>query len=65
VSCADCALAGRPGGAGRAGAIVVGFVTTTCGYLVGSIRARRSGDAVTLVETPLRRDRPHSGREVA
>ncbi|MFI6208646.1 glycosyltransferase family 2 protein [Streptomyces sp. NPDC051041] len=39
------ALLARPGGAGRAGAIVAGVVTAAGGYLVGSIRARRGGAA--------------------
>lgn len=37
------ALLGRPGGAGRAGAIVAGLTAATCGYAVGTLRARRSG----------------------
>ncbi|MGW8065706.1 glycosyltransferase family 2 protein [Streptomyces ziwulingensis] len=40
----DAVLA-RPGGAGRAGAIVTGVLTAAGGYLVGSVRARRSGAA--------------------
>ncbi|MGW4564318.1 glycosyltransferase [Streptomyces sp. NPDC004561] len=35
------ALLGRPGGAGRAGAIVAGVLTAAGGYVVGSVRARR------------------------
>ncbi|MFG2678915.1 glycosyltransferase family 2 protein [Streptomyces sp. NPDC048392] len=38
----DAVLA-RPGGAGRAGAIVAGVLTAAGGYLVGSVRARRDG----------------------
>lgn len=38
----DAALA-RPGGAGRAGAIVAGVLGAAGGYLVGSVRARRGG----------------------
>ncbi|MFE2042787.1 glycosyltransferase [Streptomyces sp. NPDC059477] len=38
----DAVLA-RPGGAGRAGAIVAGVVTAAGGYVVGSVRARREG----------------------
>ncbi|MFF7609507.1 glycosyltransferase [Streptomyces parvulus] len=38
----DAVLA-RPGGAGRAGAIVAGVLTAAGGYVVGSLRARRSG----------------------
>ncbi|KIE27030.1 family 2 glycosyl transferase [Streptomyces sp. MUSC 125] len=37
------ALLGRPGGAGRAAAIVTGILTAAGGYAVGSVRARRSG----------------------
>ncbi|MFE9775463.1 glycosyltransferase family 2 protein [Streptomyces sp. NPDC005931] len=37
------ALLGRPGGAGRAGAIVAGVLSAAGGYLVGSVRARRDG----------------------
>ncbi|MFG3551286.1 glycosyltransferase family 2 protein [Streptomyces sp. NPDC047725] len=47
----DAVLA-RPGGAGRAGAIVAGVLTAAGGYVVGSVRARRGGAtfAVTPVE---------------
>ncbi|WP_407110051.1 glycosyltransferase family 2 protein [Streptomyces sp. DSM 116494] len=38
----DAVLA-RPGGAGRAGAIVAGVLAAAGGYLVGSVRARRGG----------------------
>ncbi|MEV7795714.1 glycosyltransferase family 2 protein [Streptomyces sp. NPDC087512] len=38
----DAVLA-RPGGAGRAGAIVAGVLTAAGGYVVGSVRARRGG----------------------
>ncbi|MFJ6835015.1 glycosyltransferase family 2 protein [Streptomyces sp. NPDC091209] len=44
----DAALA-RPGGAGRAGAIVAGVLTAAGGYLLGSIRARRSGATFSVV----------------
>ncbi|CAL9564716.1 hypothetical protein SUDANB6_04734 [Streptomyces sp. enrichment culture] len=37
------ALLGRPGGAGRAGAIVAGVLTAAGGYVAGSVRARRGG----------------------
>ncbi|WP_253914396.1 glycosyltransferase family 2 protein [Streptomyces sp. A108] len=40
----DAVLA-RPGGAGRAGAIVAGVLTAAGGYAVGSLRARRGGAA--------------------
>ncbi|MFF7799367.1 glycosyltransferase family 2 protein [Streptomyces olivaceus] len=39
------ALLARPGGAGRAGAIVAGVLAAAGGYAVGSVRARRSGVA--------------------
>ncbi|WP_282796617.1 glycosyltransferase family 2 protein [Streptomyces sp. CC224B] len=44
------ALLGRPGGAGRAGAIVTGVVAAAGGYVVGSVRARRSGAAFSVVD---------------
>ncbi|MFJ4004866.1 glycosyltransferase family 2 protein [Streptomyces sp. NPDC090023] len=37
------ALFARPGGAGRAGAIVAGVLSAAGGYAVGSVRARRGG----------------------
>ncbi|HET6860408.1 MAG TPA: glycosyltransferase family 2 protein [Streptomyces sp.] len=43
----DAAL-GRPGGAGRAGAIVTGVAAAAGGYVLGSIRARR-GDVTFAV----------------
>ncbi|MFI8349430.1 glycosyltransferase family 2 protein [Streptomyces sp. NPDC085596] len=42
------ALFGRPGGAGRAGAIVAGVLTAAGGYVVGSVRARRGGARFTV-----------------
>ncbi|MEV8551906.1 glycosyltransferase family 2 protein [Streptomyces glaucescens] len=39
------ALLARPGGAGRAGAIVAGVLAAAGGYAVGSVRARRGGAA--------------------
>lgn len=50
------ALLARPGGAGRAGAIVAGVLTAAGGYVVGSVRARRGGAAfsVTPVTTGTR-----------
>ncbi|MEV5352782.1 glycosyltransferase family 2 protein [Streptomyces sp. NPDC052693] len=39
------ALLARPGGAGRAGAIVAGVLTAAGGYVAGSVRARRGGTA--------------------
>jgi GT2 family glycosyltransferase len=49
----DAALA-RPGGAGRAGAIVAGAFTTAGGYLVGTLRSRRGGTAfsVPVIDPP-------------
>lgn len=44
------ALLARPGGAGRAGAIVAGVLTATGGYVLGSLRARRGGATFTVVE---------------
>ncbi|MEU5433438.1 glycosyltransferase family 2 protein [Streptomyces sp. NPDC020719] len=37
------AVLGRPGGAGRAAAIVTGVAAATGGYLLGTLRARRGG----------------------
>ncbi|MFK4069048.1 glycosyltransferase family 2 protein [Streptomyces sp. NPDC029674] len=45
----DAAL-GRPGGAGRAGAIVAGVLTAAGGYVIGSVRARRGGATFSVVE---------------
>ncbi|MFD9293076.1 hypothetical protein ACFWBV_33425 [Streptomyces sp. NPDC060030] len=36
-------LLGRPGGAGRAGAVVTGVLAAAAGYAVGSVRVRRAG----------------------
>ncbi|MEU6824661.1 glycosyltransferase family 2 protein [Streptomyces atriruber] len=47
----DAAL-GRPGGAGRAGAIVTGVLTAAGGYVLGSIRARRGGAAFSVLPVP-------------
>ncbi|MEU6001744.1 MULTISPECIES: glycosyltransferase family 2 protein [unclassified Streptomyces] len=44
------ALLARPGGAGRAGAIVAGVVTAAGGYVLGSVRARRGGATFSVVE---------------
>ena len=46
------ALHGRPGGLGRAGAIVAGLATTTAGYLAGSLQRRAPA-------------RPRAGRSAA
>ncbi|MET9514178.1 glycosyltransferase family 2 protein [Streptomyces sp. NPDC002994] len=43
----DAAL-GRPGGAGRAGAIVAGVAAAAGGYVLGSVRARRGGGAFSV-----------------
>lgn len=45
----DAALA-RPGGAGRAGAIVAGALTAAGGYVVGTVRARRGGATFSVAE---------------
>ncbi|WP_328684275.1 glycosyltransferase family 2 protein [Streptomyces sp. NBC_00343] len=45
----DAALA-RPGGAGRAGAIIAGVFTAAAGYVVGTVRARRGGVTFSVVE---------------
>ncbi|AJE39953.1 glycosyltransferase family 2 protein [Streptomyces nodosus] len=47
----DAVLA-RPGGAGRAGAIVTGVLTAAGGYVLGSVRARRGGTAFSVVRIP-------------
>ncbi|AZM52399.1 family 2 glycosyl transferase [Streptomyces sp. WAC 01529] len=44
------AVLGRPGGAGRAGAIVAGVAAAAGGYLLGSVRARRGGATFSVVE---------------
>ncbi|WP_409472998.1 glycosyltransferase family 2 protein [Streptomyces sp. HC307] len=43
----DAVLA-RPGGAGRAGAIVAGVFAAAGGYVVGSVRARRGGTTFSV-----------------
>jgi GT2 family glycosyltransferase len=43
----DAALL-RPGGAGRAGAIVTGVAAAAGGYVLGSVRARRGGGGFTV-----------------
>ncbi|MGW7381624.1 glycosyltransferase family 2 protein [Streptomyces sp. NPDC054794] len=50
------ALLARPGGAGRAGAIVAGVLTAAGGYLVGSVRARRGGATFSVAEIERGRD---------
>ncbi|MGX2998085.1 glycosyltransferase [Streptomyces sp. JNUCC 64] len=42
------ALLARPGGAGRAGAIVAGTLTAAGGYALGTLRARRGGAAFAV-----------------
>ncbi|MFD4413961.1 MULTISPECIES: glycosyltransferase family 2 protein [unclassified Streptomyces] len=44
------ALLARPGGAGRAAAIVTGVLTAAGGYVLGSVRARRGGATFSVVE---------------
>lgn len=46
------ALLGRRGGAGRAGAIVVGVAAATAGYVVGTFRARRDGSPYRVADLP-------------
>jgi len=43
-------LLARPGGAGRAAAIVAGVVTAAGGYVLGSVRARRGGATFSVVQ---------------
>ncbi|MBG0856471.1 glycosyltransferase family 2 protein [Streptomyces spinoverrucosus] len=52
------ALLARPGGAGRAGAIVAGVCAAAGGYVVGSVRTRRTGTtfSVAPIEGDGRRD---------
>ncbi|MFG2719257.1 glycosyltransferase family 2 protein [Streptomyces sp. NPDC048416] len=42
------AVLGRPGGAGRAAAIVTGVAAAAGGYLLGAVRARRGGAPFTV-----------------
>lgn len=57
------ALLARPGGAGRAGAIVAGVAAAAGGYLIGTARARRAGGArFTIAAVPgSAADEPHDG----
>ncbi len=58
------ALLGRPGGAGRAGAIVAGLAATVGGYALGSVRARRGGVRFAVAEVPgagTAAEEPHGG----
>ncbi|MER7957028.1 glycosyltransferase family 2 protein [Streptomyces sp. NPDC096030] len=52
------ALLGRPGGAGRAGAIVTGVTTAAVGYVRGALRARGGGATFSSGPIPDRRDAP-------
>ncbi|MFF9769272.1 glycosyltransferase family 2 protein [Streptomyces sp. NPDC014636] len=54
------ALLGRPGGAGRAGAIVAGLLSAAGGYAAGSLRARRGG--TTFSSAPIRTPLPAPDR---
>ncbi|MET9363844.1 glycosyltransferase family 2 protein [Streptomyces sp. NPDC006632] len=57
------AVLGRPGGAGRAGAIVTGVTAAAGGYLLGTLRARRGQAAFTVA--PIERTwRPEPAGEV-
>ncbi|MFI1971097.1 glycosyltransferase family 2 protein [Streptomyces cinnamoneus] len=46
------ALLGRPGGAGRAGAIVAGVAAAAGGYVLGTWRARRTGGRFAVASLP-------------
>ncbi|MGV9880369.1 glycosyltransferase family 2 protein [Streptomyces sp. NPDC003006] len=60
------AVLGRPGGAGRAGAIVAGVAAAAGGYVLGSVRARRGGATFSVVEIAGRAgDAPGTGGEGA
>lgn len=50
---------GRPGGAGRAGAIISGLSAAAAGYALGTLRARRTGGASVV---PVPGPRPHGAR---
>ncbi|MFE9410358.1 glycosyltransferase family 2 protein [Streptomyces sp. NPDC006704] len=56
------AVLGRAGGAGRAGAIVTGVAAAACGYLVGTLRARR-GTMVFTVAPVVRAGRAEEPEE--
>ncbi|WP_281372000.1 glycosyltransferase family 2 protein [Streptomyces abyssomicinicus] len=51
------AVRGRPGGAGRAGAIVTGALVTAAGYLTGTVRVRREGAKFAVPPSPVARGR--------
>lgn len=46
------AVRGRPGGAGRAGAIVAGALVTAAGYAAGTVRIARGGGNVVVPPSP-------------
>ncbi|MFJ8535123.1 glycosyltransferase family 2 protein [Streptomyces sp. NPDC093591] len=58
----DAVLA-RPGGAGRAGAIVAGVLTAAGGYVVGSVRARRGGVTYSVAGTERETGEGEAGSE--
>lgn len=57
------AVLGRPGGAGRAGAIVSGVAAAAGGYVLGSVRARRGGGSFSVA--PITPAVPERTAEVA
>jgi GT2 family glycosyltransferase len=57
------AVLGRPGGAGRAGAIVSGVAAAAGGYVLGSVRARRGGGSFSVA--PITPAVPERSAEVA
>ncbi|MEU3143702.1 MULTISPECIES: glycosyltransferase family 2 protein [unclassified Streptomyces] len=57
------ALLARPGGAGRAGAIVAGVLTAAGGYAVGSVRARRGGVTFSVVDVSDPEGGAHGGED--
>ncbi|RII18851.1 putative glycosyl transferase [Streptomyces sp. YIM 130001] len=58
------AVRGRPGGAGRAGAVLAGVAAAAGGYVVGGVRARRGGGSFS-VPRPSGAARGSEGREGA
>ena len=59
------ALRGRPGGAGRAGAIVAGLATTAAGYAMARLRASRSAARFEVPPVPRQQREPNSTGEGA
>ncbi|MBT2508254.1 glycosyltransferase family 2 protein [Streptomyces sp. ISL-98] len=55
------AVLGRPGGAGRAGAIVAGVAVAAGGYVLGTVRARRGGGGFSVPRPGLQE--PHARGE--